>query len=179
MSNLSKLQFEALDITGKNYLPWALDAEINLAAEGNGDAIRVGNKASDQEKAKALIFIRRHLHEDLKNEYLTVKDPLVLWNKLKERYEHQKTIILPKARYDWIHLRLQDFKTAKDRIHKHFIYGPSINNSEPSDHISTWKHLTRSQVTEFSQRSQLHLARSQLHLCRRDHQHRHRFPHSP
>jgi hypothetical protein len=112
MSNLSKLQFEALDITGKNYLPWALDAEINLAAEGNGDAIRVGNKASDQEKAKALIFIRRHLHEDLKNEYLTVKDPLVLWNKLKERYEHQKTIILPKARYDWIHLRLQDFKTV-------------------------------------------------------------------
>jgi hypothetical protein len=114
MSNLSKLQFEALDISGKNYLAWALDAEINLAVEGNGNAIRIGNNASDQQKAKALIFIRRHLHEGLKNEYLTVKDPLVLWNKLKERYEHQKTIILPTARYNWIHLRLQDFKTVSD-----------------------------------------------------------------
>jgi hypothetical protein len=45
-----------------------------------------------------MIFIRHHLHEDLKNEYLTVKDPLVHWNKLKEIYEQQKTIILPKAR---------------------------------------------------------------------------------
>jgi hypothetical protein len=49
-----------------------------------------GNKTSDQQNAKAMIFIRRHLHEGLKNEYLTVKDPLVLWNKLKERYEHKK-----------------------------------------------------------------------------------------
>ncbi|XP_045797770.1 uncharacterized protein LOC123891953 [Trifolium pratense] len=114
MSNLSKLQFEALDISGKNYLAWALDAEINLAAEGDGNAIKTGNNASEQQKAKALIFIRRHLHEGLKNEYLTVKDPLVLWNKLKERYEHQKTIILPTARYNWIHLRLQDFKTVTD-----------------------------------------------------------------
>jgi hypothetical protein len=59
-----------------------------------------------------MIFLRHHLHEDLKNEYLTVKDPLILWNCLKERYEHQKTIILPKARYEWMHLRLQDFKTV-------------------------------------------------------------------
>lgn len=41
-----------------------------------------------------------------------MKDPLVLWNKLKERYEHLKAIILPKARYDWMHLRLQDYKSV-------------------------------------------------------------------
>ena len=35
-----------------------------------------------------------------------------VWNNLKERYDHQKTIILPKARYDWIHLRLQDYKAV-------------------------------------------------------------------
>jgi hypothetical protein len=29
MSNLTKLDFEALDISGKNYLAWALDAEIH------------------------------------------------------------------------------------------------------------------------------------------------------
>jgi len=41
-----------------------------------------------------------------------VKDPLVLRNKLKERYGHLKAIILPKVRYDWMHLRLQDFKSV-------------------------------------------------------------------
>lgn len=61
-----------------------------------------------------MIFLRHHLHESLKIEYLTVKDPLVLWNNLKERYDHQKMIILPKARFDWMHLRLQDFKSVSE-----------------------------------------------------------------
>ena len=43
-----------------------------------------------------------------------VKDPFTLWSNLKERYDHQKTVILPKARYDWMHLRLQDFKTINE-----------------------------------------------------------------
>jgi len=59
-------------------LPWALDAEIHLAAESNGNTIKEGNKASNQQKAKTMIFLRHYLHEDLKNEYLTVKYPLVL-----------------------------------------------------------------------------------------------------
>ncbi|XP_021850455.1 uncharacterized protein [Spinacia oleracea] len=29
-------------------------------------------------------------------------------------YDHQKTVILPKARYDWLHLRLQDFKSVSE-----------------------------------------------------------------
>ena len=28
------------------------------------------------------------------------------------KYEHQRTVILPKARYDWMHLRLQDLKSV-------------------------------------------------------------------
>nr|GEX74063.1 hypothetical protein [Tanacetum cinerariifolium] len=66
------------------------------------------------QKAKALMFIRHHLHVDLKIEYLTMKDPLVLWNKLKYRFDHQKTVILPKARYEWTHLRLHDFKSVSE-----------------------------------------------------------------
>ena len=61
-----------------------------------------------------MIFIHHHLYEELKTEYLIVKDPLILWNNLKERYEYQKTIILPKAHYDWMHLRLQDFKSVSE-----------------------------------------------------------------
>jgi hypothetical protein len=114
MSNLTKLEFVALDISGKNYLSWILDAEIHLEAMNLGDIIKDGNQASPLNHAKTMIFIRHHFHEELKTEYLTVKDPLILWNNLKERYEHQKTVIFPKARYDWIHLRLQDFKSVSE-----------------------------------------------------------------
>ena len=61
-----------------------------------------------------MIFLRHHLDEGLKNEYFTIKDPLVLWKNLKERYDHQKTVILHKARYDLMHLGLQDFKTVAE-----------------------------------------------------------------
>jgi hypothetical protein len=90
MENLTKLKFVALNISGKNYLPWTLDAEIHLTANNLGDTIKNKNKNSPQEKTKAMIFLRHYLHEDLKTEYLTVKDPLKLWKNLKERYDHQK-----------------------------------------------------------------------------------------
>ncbi|XP_057811705.1 uncharacterized protein LOC131025944 [Salvia miltiorrhiza] len=92
MANIAKLEFIALDISG--------------------ETIKEGNKASDQDCAKALIFLRHHLHDDLKTEYLTVKDPQELCTNLKERFDHQKTVVLPKARYEWMHLRLQDFKSV-------------------------------------------------------------------
>ena len=112
MSNLSKLEFVALDISGKNYLSWVLDAEIHLAAKGLGDTIIEGNEASSQDKAKAMIFLRHHLDESLKVEYLTVKNLLELWIGLKGRYDHLKATVLPRARYEWMHLRFQDFKTV-------------------------------------------------------------------
>ena len=106
MSNLSNIEFVALDISEKNYLSWVLDAEIHLDSMGLGDTIKQGNAASLKDRAKAMIFLRRHLHEGLKSEYLTLKDPADLWRSLKDRYDHQKTVILLKARYDWMHLRL-------------------------------------------------------------------------
>ena len=91
-----------------------MDAEIHLDASNLGETIKENNSASLQDRAKALIFLRHHLDESLKNEYLTVKDPLVLWHILKDRYDHQKIVILLKARYDWLHLRLQDFKSVSE-----------------------------------------------------------------
>ncbi|XP_019251299.1 PREDICTED: uncharacterized protein LOC109230232 [Nicotiana attenuata] len=113
MSNLSKLEFVALDISGNNYLSWFLDVEIHLAAKGLGNTITQGNEASSQDKAKAMIFLHHHLDEGLKVEYLTVKDLLELWVGLKERYDHNATV-LPRARYEWMHLWLQDFKTVSE-----------------------------------------------------------------
>ena len=104
MTNLAKLEYAALDITGKNYLTWVLDTKIYLEAGNLGDTIREESSSSSQNWAKAMIFIRRHLDEALKSEYLTVEDPLALWEALRSRYNHQTMVILPKARYEWSHL---------------------------------------------------------------------------
>jgi hypothetical protein len=46
MSNLTKLEFVAFDISGKNYLSWIVDAEIHLEAMNLGKTIRDGNTES-------------------------------------------------------------------------------------------------------------------------------------
>ena len=32
----------------------------------------------------------------------------------KKRFDHEKTVILLKARYEWLHLRLQDYKSISE-----------------------------------------------------------------
>ncbi|XP_070675766.1 uncharacterized protein [Malus domestica] len=114
MVNLAKLDFVALDITGKNYLTWIVDTKIHLEVGNLEKTIKEGNNASSQDRAKAMIFIRRHLDERLKNEHITVEDPLALWKAMRNRYNCQKTMILPMARYEWTHMRIQDFKSVAD-----------------------------------------------------------------
>ncbi|CAL9030303.1 unnamed protein product [Prunus brigantina] len=54
-----------------------------------------------------MILLRRDIHETLKSEYVAVDDPLVVYN-------HQKTVILPRVKYEWTHLRFQDFKLVSE-----------------------------------------------------------------
>ena len=114
MSNITKLEFVALDTSGINYLAWTLDVEIHLDATNLGEIIKEENEAPLQDHAKAMIFLCHHLYDGLEVEYLIIKDPYVIWQNLTERYDHHKIIILQKARYEWIHLRLQDFKTISE-----------------------------------------------------------------
>ncbi|XP_070669140.1 uncharacterized protein [Malus domestica] len=114
MANLAKLDFAALDITRNNYLTWVLDTKIHLEAANLRDTIREESSSSSQERAKAMIFIHRYLDEALKSEYLTIEDLLAFWKALRNRYNHQTTMILPRACYDWTHLRIQDFKSVAE-----------------------------------------------------------------
>ncbi|CAM8954801.1 unnamed protein product [Rhodiola kirilowii] len=114
MTNLVKLDFSPLDIAGTNYMSWTMDIEIHLQSMSLSETIKEGNEPSEIVMAKSLIFIRRHLHEDLKNEYLTVKNPCELWKNLKERYDHQKAVMLPIYRDEWTALRFQDFKKVSE-----------------------------------------------------------------
>ncbi|GAV64029.1 hypothetical protein CFOL_v3_07547, partial [Cephalotus follicularis] len=59
-----------------------------------------------------LIFLRHHIDDDLKYEYLTVENPLELRQNLNDRFEHLKVVVLPNALNDWSQLRFQDFKTV-------------------------------------------------------------------
>ncbi|CAM8997602.1 unnamed protein product [Rhodiola kirilowii] len=109
MSNLAKLEISPLDISGKNYISWTIDIETHLDSMDLPETIIEGNTSSKVDKAKSLIFLRRHLDENLKNEYLTVKDPSDLWKNLKDRLDHQRDVMLPLYRDKCAALRFQDF----------------------------------------------------------------------
>ncbi|KAL0302308.1 UNVERIFIED_CONTAM: hypothetical protein Scaly_2566700 [Sesamum calycinum] len=110
MANLTKLDFIALDVSEINYLSWVLDAELHLASNKLGETIKENTTASEQDCAKPMILLHHHLHESLKSQYLIVKSSFQLWKSLKDWFDHQNTVILPRARHEWIQLRLQDFK---------------------------------------------------------------------
>ncbi|KAL0715149.1 hypothetical protein Bca4012_064471 [Brassica carinata] len=114
MTNITNLDFAPLSVKGDNYLQWALDIEISLGAKGLEHCIVEGNNANKRENSKALMIIRHHIEESLKAQYLTVNDPYELWREFKMRYDHQKTLILPTATYEWTHLRIQDFKSVNE-----------------------------------------------------------------
>ena len=46
MSNLTKLEFVAFDIFGKNYLSWILDAEIHITFVNLKETIKERNEES-------------------------------------------------------------------------------------------------------------------------------------
>ncbi|CAM8961912.1 unnamed protein product [Rhodiola kirilowii] len=107
MSNLARFEFTALDVSGRNYLTWVVDAELHLASNNLGDTIVEISSAM-------ILLLRHHLHESLKAQYLTVKEPYELRKSLKDRFDHQRKVTLPRARYEWTHLWLQDVKKVSD-----------------------------------------------------------------
>ncbi|XP_074359905.1 uncharacterized protein LOC141700028 [Apium graveolens] len=137
MANLAKLEFVALDISGNNYVSWVFDAELHLSANGLKNTNDPEKIPTVEQNAETIIFLRHHIHEDLKSEYLTIKNPLTLWNNLKDRFDHQKLVHLPSVRYDWINLRLHDFKSVTEynyalfKISSKFILcGENITDAE-------------------------------------------------
>ncbi|GAV80534.1 hypothetical protein CFOL_v3_23995, partial [Cephalotus follicularis] len=100
MANIENRKFIALDISGKNYLSWVLDVKLHLSTKKLRHTIEEENAATNEERAIALIFLRHHIDDALKYEYLTVENPLELWQNLNDRFEHLKVVVLPKALND-------------------------------------------------------------------------------
>ena len=113
MSKLSNLKFDALKVSGDNYMSWVIDAGLYLKSQGLYYTL-YDNQANEQDMSTAMVIIRHHLHEDLKAQYLTVTEPEELWRELKDRYDHQQDVTLPIAKYEWLNLRFQDHKSVSD-----------------------------------------------------------------
>jgi hypothetical protein len=116
MANLEKLNFPSLSLNGANYLAWSLDVRANLIAKSMLHAIVTvplapGEAAQPDptpaEEAGVLVYIRRHLHPYLQIQSLHLVNPRELWENLQARFDHQKLMALPKARQDWMNLRVQ------------------------------------------------------------------------
>ncbi|XP_048620234.1 uncharacterized protein LOC106424122 [Brassica napus] len=114
MSKIANLDFSALKSNGDNYLEWALDAKIMLRSKDLGDTITKDSNSSDKDKYRAIYMIRHHLQENLKTQYMTMENPYDLWIALQRRYDHQKMVLLPKAQYDWKHIRFLDYKSVDE-----------------------------------------------------------------
>ncbi|XP_068304309.1 uncharacterized protein [Pyrus communis] len=116
MSNLNKLDFTTLEVSGRNYLKWVQDVELHFTAKNLRPAIKeeTDNPVGKAKKATSMIFIRRHIHDALQTEYLVKEDPRALWVALVDRFDHQNDIFLPEARHNWKHLRFQDLKSVNE-----------------------------------------------------------------
>lgn len=125
MSDLEKLRFPSLELGGTNYIVWALEASNYLCADGIGHTINSdfqlpsGHTQSDLNKrkdaAKAVCLILRHLQKDLKFNYLEERNPAVIWNSLKLRFDtDRKQAMLPLLNDEWNKLCFYNFKTVNE-----------------------------------------------------------------
>ncbi|KAK9683922.1 hypothetical protein RND81_10G175100 [Saponaria officinalis] len=114
MAHIAKRDFEVLDVSGQKYPQWKDDIVAHLGAMGLEHTIEEGSWATHQEKHKAHIFIRHHMSEALKNEYIRVRDPNNLLKHLEVRFGHHHDVLLPRLREEWKNLRFQNFTSVNE-----------------------------------------------------------------
>ena len=70
MANIEKLQFPALKITGENYIGWVTNVKPYLVMKKITEMIKIGNKSPPEHIAEAIIFLKKHLDENLTHDYI-------------------------------------------------------------------------------------------------------------
>ncbi|KAL8103982.1 hypothetical protein AgCh_028268 [Apium graveolens] len=75
-----------------------LDVELHPNANWLKETIQSEKTPTIEQNAKAIIFLRHLIYENLKSEYLTVKNPVTLWTNLSDRHvikSHIRAVNLP------------------------------------------------------------------------------------
>ncbi|KAM2711816.1 hypothetical protein EV1_031897 [Malus domestica] len=91
MSNVNKLDFTVLEVSRRNYLKWVQEVKLHLTAKSLRTTIEepIDDEPVDEaQKATAIIFTRRHIHDALQTEYLAEEDPRTFWLALADRFNH-------------------------------------------------------------------------------------------
>ncbi|XP_010675982.2 uncharacterized protein LOC104891894 [Beta vulgaris subsp. vulgaris] len=114
MARLANREFEILEASGQRYLEWRVSAKAYLKSLSLDHTVVEGGAPTPLEQAKALVYLKHHIHEELKSEYILVEDPKELWDNLKDRFEHLQRIIAPRAQHEWSVLRFQDFASVRE-----------------------------------------------------------------
>ncbi|CAD6217819.1 unnamed protein product [Miscanthus lutarioriparius] len=130
----------------RDYVTWARNVENYLAQNDLSDTIVSGSNCSKQEKAQALFYIHLHLNEDFKNEYMLERDPLVIWQSLKDRFDRMKAVELPRAKLDWdcLHFSNFDSVTAYDSALRRIVSQLKLCDKEITDEEMIEKTLSTS-----------------------------------
>uniref|UniRef100_A0A0D3AWI3 Uncharacterized protein n=1 Tax=Brassica oleracea var. oleracea TaxID=109376 RepID=A0A0D3AWI3_BRAOL len=76
--------------------------------------IKIGNKSPPEHIAEAIIFLKKHLDENLTHDYPSVEDPAELWQVLKEMFDNQRKVNLLHALEDF--QKVEDYNSAVLRI---------------------------------------------------------------
>src|SRR4051794_14830853 len=109
MSDLTKLEslkFPALTADGEGYIAWSNLAEAHLFSNSLehtlvAPAVIPPTLRYQRESTKAVLFLKHHMSIELQSQYRSINDPMELWKTLKDRFDHQRLVLLPKALQDW------------------------------------------------------------------------------
>ncbi|XP_050387471.1 uncharacterized protein LOC126803772 [Argentina anserina] len=115
MSLPSRPEFGILDLEGKEYHSWVYDMELTYESRGiQGMFADPPAVFAPITKSQALIFMRRHIHATLKRQYLNVKYPKDLWDKLHLRYNNIHDKLLLDLTVRWENIRLLDYNKVDE-----------------------------------------------------------------
>ncbi|XP_050384034.1 uncharacterized protein LOC126800674 [Argentina anserina] len=118
MPENTRIEFDILDSHGTEYHQWVSDVQITFVEKKFTTAINPPkekeDQASDEVKAQALIFLRRHMDKVLNKQCLKDIYPSVLWEALKERFNNVHDARWPTLLAAWRYVRLLDFAKVHD-----------------------------------------------------------------
>ncbi|XP_048599739.1 uncharacterized protein LOC125579885 [Brassica napus] len=113
MSSFIPSDYKALDLSGDNYLDWGINTSAVLKSRGLGKCIKYGNDTLACERHRAIMIMRHHLCEDLRDEFGYVNDPHNLWSFLNSRFCEP---LLHESKKKWEALKFQDYESV-DNYH--------------------------------------------------------------
>ncbi|XP_070029664.1 uncharacterized protein [Nicotiana sylvestris] len=92
-------------------MTWVLDAKIHLDAMGLGDTTKDKTKASTQDCAKALIFLRHHLDEGITSKLKLCGDTITDYDMLEKTFTtfHASNMVLQ-----------QQYREKVDEVYSHY-----------------------------------------------------------